>query len=179
MHSIFERKEVGKLESEVFELLYKRYYKEIYFYLYSMSKDVQTAEDIAQETFLKAILSLEEGHPNVRAWLYMVARNLYFNQKKKADRVSLFDEAQLASDIQSSDLLSGIIQSEQKRLLFSAMQSLSENKREVLQLQYFGGLPQQEIAAVLNLSAENVRVLALRGKRELRKYLEDNGYEIQ
>lgn len=167
------------MESEALELLYKRYYKEIYFYLYTMSKDVQTAEDLAQETFLKAILSLGDEHPNMRAWLYTVARNLFFNHKRKADRISQWDEAQLKNDMQSSDLLSDIIRTEEKKLLFSAMQSLSDNKREVLQLQYFGGLSQQEIAAVLNLSAENVRVLALRGRRELRKYLEDNGYDIQ
>jgi len=45
-------------------------------------------------------------------------------------------------------------------------------------LQYFAGLSQRDIAAVLHLTPENVRVLAYRGKRELRSYMEGSGYDI-
>jgi RNA polymerase sigma-70 factor (ECF subfamily) len=47
-----------------------------------------------------------------------------------------------------------------------------------LQLQYFGGLSQKEIAGVLGLTPANVRVLALRAKRELKCFLEENGYDF-
>ena len=46
-------------------------------------------------------------------------------------------------------------------------------KREVIQMQYCGGMSQKEIAAVLHITPENVRVLAYRAKKELKKDLEE------
>jgi len=50
---------------------------------------------------------------------------------------------------------------------------LEVKKREVIQMQYFGGMSQKEIAAVLHITPENVRVLAYRAKKELKKDLEE------
>ena len=74
--------------------------------------------------------------------------------------------------------LSRLLMEEQSRLLYRALQHLDRAKREVLLLQYFAGLSQKEIAVILHLTPENVRVLAYRGKRELKSYLEGNGYDI-
>lgn len=157
--------------------LYKKYYRELYLYLYSLCKNKELAEDLLQETFLKAILSLKDSHTNMRAWLYLVARNLYFNHSKKQKQQSNFDEI---SDVVSeeTDVLDKIIEIDKKRILYNALQSIDRRKSEVLVLQYFCGLKQKEIASALQLSSENVRVLSLRGKRELKEYMEENGYEI-
>ncbi|MDO4673405.1 MAG: sigma-70 family RNA polymerase sigma factor, partial [Porphyromonadaceae bacterium] len=58
------------------------------------------------------------------------------------------------------------------------LMKLDEKKREILILQYYSELSQKEIAAILHMSLENVRVLAYRGKRDLKKYLEESAYEI-
>ena len=50
---------------------------------------------------------------------------------------------------------------------------LEIKKREVIQMQYFGGMSQKEIAAVLHITPENVRVLAYRAKKDLKRYLEE------
>ena len=63
-------------------------------------------------------------------------------------------------------------------MLYKALENIAHTKREVLTLQYFCGLSQKEIAATLRLSPENVRILSYRGKKELRKFLEENGYDI-
>ena len=75
-------------------------------------------------------------------------------------------------------MLDVLLEEERSRLLYLALQRLDTAKREVLLLQYFAGLSQRDIAAVLHLTPENVRVLAYRGKRELRSYMEGNGYDI-
>ena len=67
------------MDNEVIAGFYRQYRSEIYLYLYSLCKSRELTEDLLQETFLKAILSLQNNHANVRAWLYMVARNLFFN----------------------------------------------------------------------------------------------------
>lgn len=166
------------MDSEPLRQLYQAYYREIYLYLYSLCRNPDTAEDLAQDTFLKALLSLRESHGNLRAWLYMVARNLYFNHRKREQRIEAWDEQQFDRDLTASDLLTQVISTENKELLYRGLQRLSPAKREILQLQHFGGLSQNEIAAVLKLTPANVRVLALRGRRELKQFMEENGYEV-
>lgn len=165
------------MDNELLKELYRKYHRELYLYLYSLCRNRELTEDLLQETFLKAILSLTDNHTNMRAWLYVVARNLCFNHlKREKGRVSIDEIKDAPSDIQ--DVSEQIIVNENKRLLFEALQSIDRVKREVLVMQYFGGLSQKQISAVLHLTPENVRVIACRGKREIRKYMEAKGYDI-
>jgi RNA polymerase sigma-70 factor (ECF subfamily) len=166
------------MDSEPLRKLYETYYHEIYLYLYSLCRNPDTAADLCQETFLKALLSLKESHGNLRAWLYMVARNLYLNHRKKEQRCADWDEKTFDRDLSASDLLTQVISTETKQLLYRGLQQLNPVKREILQLQYFSKLSHNDIAAILKLSAANVRVLALRGRRELKQFMEENGYEL-
>lgn len=162
------------MEQKLLTLVYEKYHRELYLYIYSLSRNHHIAEDLTQETFLKALLSLPEGHGNIRAWLYMVARNLFFNYREKASRnVSL--EEEMERPVEEKDLLSNMIENERKLQLYQALKKLDMKKREILLLQYFGDLPQKEIAAVLHITPENVRVLAYRAKKELKKYMEQQG----
>lgn len=167
------------MDNHILLKLYKAYQKEVYLYLYSLCGDKDLAEDLTQETFMKAILSLSDEHSNMRAWLYMVARNLYFNHRKRESKsLSLEHIEDTGQEDSSCEILERLIADERNRLLFKALQHLSELKREILTMQYFGQLSQKEIAALLKLTPENIRVLAYRGKKELKLYLEENGYEI-
>ena len=171
------------MENKILQQIYHKYHKEIYLYLYSLCKNHEVAEDLTQEAFLKAILSLSDKHTNVRAWLYMVARNLYFNYSKKENRNILLDEDEIKMEEKlcvdsAKEVLERIFTDERRRLLYQALKKLDERTREVLTLQYFCNLPQKEIAALLKLNPENVRVLSYRGKKRLKEYMEDNGYEI-
>ena len=163
------------MEQRALDELYGRYGQELFVYLLSLSRSPQLAEDLVQETFLKALLSLPEGHPNLRAWLYMVGRNLWLNHCRRAKREEPLPDAPLPG---GEDPLTGILKDERRRLLYAALDRLDGRKREILLLQYFGGMNQREIAAVLHLSVENVRVLAHRGRKELRAWMEENGYDL-
>ncbi len=166
------------MDNQLLKRLYQKYQKEIYLYLYSLCKNREIAEDFTQETFLKAILSLSNEHTNVRAWLYMVARNLYFNYRKKEGKEFALEEVDETVSDGAETALDQVLRDERRRLLFQALQHLKEEPREVLMLQYFGALSQKEIAALLRKTPENIRVLAYRGKKELKEYMEANGYDI-
>ena len=155
------------MEQKLLTLVYEKYHRELYLYIYSLSRNHHIAEDLTQETFLKALLSLPEEHGNIRAWLYMVARNLFFNYREKASRNVSLEEEMKRSD-EEKDLLANMIENERKLQLYQALKKLDMKKREILLLQYFGDLSQKEIA-------ENVRVLAYRAKKELKKYMEQQG----
>src|SRR5699024_5933557 len=159
--------------------LYHQYGKELFLYLYSMCQQKELAEDLLQETFLKAILALPEYHTNMRAWLYKVARNLFYNLYKR-NRREICDEEYLKkiSKLEVDEFLEEYISKQETRILYTAMQKLSPVKREVLELQYFGQMPLKEIANVLQLSQENVRVLSHRAKKDLKKWMEVEGYEV-
>ncbi len=170
------------------EQLYEQYYGELYAYLYSLCGSTALAEDILQETFLKALLSLKDSHTNMRAWLYMVARNLYYDTYRRERRMVSSPEPETGGgkrteaerDIAGEtgeDVLEEILRGERKRELRQALEQLSPRKREILLLQYFGGFRHREIAAMLHLSPEYVRLLAFRAKKELRVLLD--GREIQ
>ena len=142
-----------------------------------MCRNSGQAEDLMQECFLRAILSLRDDHGNMRAWLYRVARNLLADHlRSHRDGISLDELTETASDAPGP--LALYLRTERHRLLMKELASLEPRRREVLSLQYFGGLNQKEIAALLHLSHENVRILSLRARRELKQRLEEDGYDF-
>ena len=165
------------MEKHLLSQLYQTYGREIYLYLFSLCKNSELAEDMMQETFVKALLSLSDSHKNMRAWLYLVARNSYFNERKSQKRQLINEEsvvqrmAQNVQKQQEEDILETVIELEEKRALYQAMLQLSDRKREVLQLQYFGGFSLKQAAEFLNITPENARVLSHRAKAELREIL--------
>ncbi|RHU97578.1 RNA polymerase sigma factor [Dorea sp. OM07-5] len=159
------------------EQLYKRYYRELYLYIYSLSSNCTVTDDILQDTFLKAWLSLKDSHTNMRAWLYMVARNLYYNYYKKAktlaslEAIHTEDAAPVSEYFIKKDVLEEILQKEGTKQLWEAIHHLKGQQKEVILLQYFGDFSQREIAAMLRLTTGSVKMLAYRAKKELKKYL--------
>src|SRR5207237_2368546 len=70
-----------------FARLVDRYWDRLYRWLYHLTRDRHTAEDLAQETFLKALAGLGSFRPgsNFRAWVFRIGHNNFVNQKR-ADR---------------------------------------------------------------------------------------------
>lgn len=163
------------MDSEMLKQFYHRYAKELYLYLFSLCQDKEAARDLLQEVFLKALLSWNDENGNLRAWLYRVARNTCFNHLKKAARELPLDE-EFPGSVQSP--LDSLILDEKRRILYEGMNTLPARQREILELFYFAEMNTREIAALLNLTPENVRVLSFRAKKALKKHMEVNGYEL-
>ena len=167
------------MEKELLEELYHRYGQEIYRYLYAICRNRLMAEDIMQDVFCKAILSLPSGHVNARAWLYMVGRNLLLNEIYSEE-----PETRAEGRMNNSDGISGgnpeeqTIKEEESELLRQALLSLDIRKREILILNYFEHFTLKEAAAIMGISYENARILSMRAKREIRRIMEVNGYEV-
>ncbi len=163
------------MEKHLLYKLYSTYYTELFLYLYSLCHDHELAEDMTQEAFLKAIMSLPDDHSNVRAWLYMVGRNQLFNALAKQNRTELKADIEDYEFTCDESILDGLIQNESKKILYEAINHLDKTKREILCMQYFSGFSQKEIAAMLHMTTENVRVQAHRGKILLKDYMEEKG----
>lgn len=170
------------MENDVLAVVYRTYSREIYLYLYGLSHNRQLSEDLMQETFAKALITVVTADTGIRAWLYKVARNLYFNTYRKDKRLIIGlenaeNKAEIRVEIEES-LLSKLLRTEREKALYKALNKLESKKREVLLLQYFSGLSGKDIAKLLDITTENVRILAFREKKELKLYLEEAGYEI-
>ena len=164
------------------EELYHRYYRELYIFVFSLCKSETVTDDILQDTFLKALLSLKDSHTNMRAWLYMVARNLYYNYYNKQKKLLSMETEDLeqstsavfcvkSNSFVQNDILEDVLQKEERKNLWEAVNRLKGQKKEVIMLQYFGDFSIKEIAAMLKLTPGNVKVLSYRAKKELKEYL--------
>ena len=63
-----------------FDGIYRSYFKDVFLYMCSLSANEDIAEEITQETFVKALRSIGkfDGSKDIRAWLFTIARNTYF-----------------------------------------------------------------------------------------------------
>lgn len=164
------------MKSELVEQVYRQYGRELTHYLRAMCNSPEVAEDLMQETFCKALLSLPDSHTNVRAWLYTVARNLCMDHFRQTSR---FAEGEVSEDQPDGfDMEETVFQGIRNQALANAISRLDKRKRELITLQYFSDLTVKEIAALTGLHPENVRVLICRAKKEIKSYLEEQGYEV-
>lgn len=164
------------MNRHLLERIYNVYASEIKLYLYSLCESKAQAEDIMHDTFVKALLSLSDEHPNFRAWLYQVAHNLCINEMRKRRRLQTEYNGRMNKCIGEADILNHILKNEKYRTLYKSIISLPYMQREVLFLFYFGELKTGEIAEVMDVTPENVRVIMYRGRVKLRRLLEEEGY---
>lgn len=147
------------MEKKLLEIVYQKYHREIYLYLYSFCKNHHLTEDLLQETFLKAILSLPNTHSNIRAWLYMVARNLYLNYRKKNEKKQLLEDVDTLSDTAGeNDVFDGIF------------------NKEVFSLRVFGELSFKQIAELFGKSEHWACVTFHRAKEMIRGGMNDEDF---
>ncbi|MDO4485525.1 MAG: RNA polymerase sigma factor [Bacillota bacterium] len=175
------------MNRELLEKIYSQYAEELRLYLYSLCRDTAVAEDLMQDVFVKALMSLRDDHNNFRAWLYRVAHNICINYMKRNGREQLDSSGDhITESIRRNkenddreykdDPLQKLLRREKQRNLFRAMDRLPGLQREVLVLMYFTGMRTAEVSEVLAINPQNVRVAAHRGRKELAKILEKEGY---
>jgi len=154
----------------------KYHMNDIYHYLLKLSGHPQTAEDLLQDTFVKAFEHLESYHgEKVRPWLFKVAHNIYVDWYRREKR-------QIPTD---PDLLAGLAraagpepeaefwQREKIESWLAAMRLLSDKSRQILILRDYHGFSYQEIADILNLSLANVKVTLYRARITIREVMKD------
>ncbi len=158
------------MNKELLAELYLRYAREVYLYVYSLCRSRAAAEDLTQETFVRALVSLNDAHPNFRAWLYLTAKNLCLNEIKREKRNKGGKTEAFSGE--KKDLLEEYLKTERERLLYACIRRLPQMSRQIIFLEYFAALPVKEIAEVMQISPGNVRVIACRARKELRQLVE-------
>lgn len=161
--------------AEAFAKLYDAYIERVSRYVYFRVSEDCDVEDLVSQVFLKAWENLERykmGSSPFAAWLYTIARNLVIDHyRTKKDTLSLEDVLALPADMELPD------EQAQTRLdleaLRDALQFLTPDQQQALILKYIAGLPNENIARVMNKQEGTVRGLQMRGLQTLAKYMKE------
>lgn len=161
----------GDIES--FGELVKEYRQTVHALCYYRIGDFQYAQDLVQETFLKAYLSLSQLRDSDRfsSWLYRIASNNcnMWLRKRSEKTLSLKDPDKLQDT--SPSIYEGYHRKELEIKVKEALSRLSENNRLAITLHYLAGHSHSEMAEFLNLPLSTVKSRIHEGRKQLKKEL--------
>jgi RNA polymerase sigma-70 factor, ECF subfamily len=150
-----------------FAVLIERYWDRLYRWICRLTRDTTSAEDITQETFLKAYAALSRFEPgsNFRAWLFRIAHNNFVNQRRalRHNRQPLVPEVAEEPRGPVGETLSR----EALKLIAEAVSKLPSDFRGALTLRVDEGLSFREIATVLGITEETARWRVFKARQKL------------
>lgn len=149
-------------DNKAFDILLKRYQTKVFSYIFSVVRNQEVADDLFQETFVKAIQTIKQGRyaesGKFSAWISRIAHNLiidFYRQEKSENVISSDDEMvdvlnrKELSDINIEDcMVNDQIHRDVRRII----DALPENQREVLVMRYYRDMSFKEIAEATKVS---------------------------
>lgn len=152
----------AKGSNEAFDVLLSRHQSRVFSYIFHIVKNRDLAEDIFQETFVKAIMTIKQGryteNGKFSAWITRIAHNLiidYYRQEKSENTVStdedetnLLNRKDLCEDNIEDEIVINQIYNDVRRIV----DALPESQREVLLMRYYRNMSFKEIADATNVS---------------------------
>lgn len=162
-------------EKAAFDALYEKYKNTLLRMAYLVSGQMDDAEDIVQETFVKCYLHIGElkKDEGFRPWLFQILYRTAYRQVKKSRREMPGEDVAIQADAADGTAsLDRIIRTEEEDMVKRAVQALDFKHRTVVVMFYYNEMTTKEIAKVLGVRRETVksRLFAARGK--LKKYLD-------
>ena len=164
------------------EDLVEQYSDSVYRYCKSIAFTLEDAEDLYQQTFLKAFELRNKiiADKNPKAYLLSIATNIWKNHKSKyarreriAPTISSDAEGIQIEDVQGgTDVLEQIVKEEQLEQLRSCVERLPDKHRQVITLFYAGDLSLEDIAKVLKIPKGTVKSRLHKAKEQLKKEME-------
>ena len=141
------------------ETIYRLYFRDVYLFLQGLTRSETLAEELTQETFFKALDGLKnfDGKQDVRAWLFTVARNCWYDRCRKAKHTAPLEAAE------TQDAAFTVHQ---------CLHALEEPYKEVFSLRVFGELSFEDIGAIFGHNAAWARVTYYRAKTKLQAMLQ-------
>jgi RNA polymerase sigma-70 factor (ECF subfamily) len=158
---------------------YTGYYSRVYRYVLSLVHDSPEAEDLTQETFLRAHQHQDSlrNSPALTAWLYRIATHICLDRLRQNNRRSHLEADADPAEVEVADtdrpaLQQVIERNEMSTCVQSYLAHLSDSYRAVILLHDMYGLTAPEISALLNVSLATVKIRLHRARRKLKMALE-------
>ncbi len=162
-------------DEEAFRLIFERYSRPVISFIYDMVGDRAHAEELTQETFVRAHRHLgalrEDG--KFSTWLFSIAKNVARESLRTAhsrsQKVSLDDEAVLELSDGGPTPAGALLDKELNEVVRRALAGLEEDKRLVFTLKVFQQRSYEEIAEITGFSLAKVKTDLHRARTELRR----------
>lgn len=173
-------------EEAAYRELIRRYERPLFSLLFRMVRDRELAEDLAQETFVKALNAIESYRPEFKfsSWIFKIANNAAIDhlRRRELDTLSLegSPQAETPEAIEATALQIGgrqespLAEVEARELggqIEAAIAQLRPEYRSCILLRHVEGRPYEEIAEILNLPLGTVKTYIHRARNELRQAL--------
>ncbi|WHY85021.1 sigma-70 family RNA polymerase sigma factor [Neobacillus novalis] len=157
------------------EDIYRKYAEGLYYYLLRLSGSPTVAEELVQETFYRATISLSSiKHQEVKPWLFKIARNIYIDEWRKRQRwkwVPFFEKEEMISPYGIPE--AEAVKKENKKELKDLLALLPENYRTILYFREYEDFTYQEIQEAMELSESQVKVTLFRARKRLKELAEN------
>ncbi len=161
-------------EKKSFEVLVERHEKFLMKTIVRMTRDLDAAEDVVQDTFIKAYkrLALFEGRSSFRSWLYQIALNTARNRFRKHSRETVgTDNMDIGVEGESE---SKMIATDVRGILQKEIAKLPERQKQALTLRIFEDLSFKEIAEIMACPYDTAKANYRHALLKLKDRLESN-----
>ncbi|MCL4691584.1 MAG: RNA polymerase sigma factor [Candidatus Hydrogenedentes bacterium] len=166
-------------EQAAFDAIVRRYGNAIYRHLYRLMLNREDAEDVAQETFIRAFRYLDrlEDGQSLRAWLYTIATRVGLNairsqqRRGKGANVSYNALVETSGEIEEPSGRNAHRGTELRDEVSSVLATLPPRSALLMQLHYTEGFPIREAAEIVGMSTAAAKVALCRARKELRERL--------
>jgi RNA polymerase sigma-70 factor (ECF subfamily) len=172
-----------KGDSKAFDELVKKYQKRIYFLAKRFVKSHDLADEIAQESFVKAYFSLKQFKLGMQfySWVYRICVNLALDHLRKEKFFVYENKEDKETDIlenipSSNNPLSELLNEELNKKIEEAIEKLPTEFKTVFILRVYDELSYEEIAKVLKITKGTVMSRLFRAREKLRRILKDVSY---
>lgn len=149
-------------DNQAFDTLLKRHQSRVFSYILSIVKNRDVADDLFQETFVKAIMTIKQGRyaesGKFSAWISRIAHNLiidYYRQEKSENVVSADDEnidVLNRKDLCEHNVEDAMVSRQIHKDVRKIIDALSDNQREVLMMRFYRDMSFKEIAEATKVS---------------------------
>ena len=165
-----------KNDNEAFNMLVKKYRKSLISFIIKYVKNIEIAEDLAQDAFVYMLINKKEYDfkYTFKTYLYTIAKSRAINYLKKEKKKIIFDESyMLNNDIESFEetLDATLIRKEKYELLYKNLKNLKQDYKLAIYLADFQGFKYEEISRILNKTLPLTKMLIHRARKALKKLL--------
>ena len=150
-----------------YDEIYQKYAKEVYLYLLKLSGNPTIAEDLMQNTFMKAVEKQDtfRGNSKISTWLCAIAKNEYLNEWKKKENQNL--SLDVAKEYIGQPFEEKMVDKEYSKKIHKILHSMKEPYKEVFTLRVFGELSFKEIGELFDRTDLWARVTYRRAKEKI------------
>ncbi|MBU2650875.1 MAG: sigma-70 family RNA polymerase sigma factor [Bacteroidetes bacterium] len=160
----------GNLESMI--PLFEKYQVPLFNFFLRLTGNRMNSEDLAHTVFSRVMMYRESytDGKSFRSWLYQMARNVHIDHYHKNKQYVNGDLIMMYKSADSADALEEMERNEKYNALYDALEQLTEEQKEIIELSRFQGLKYEEISEITGNSVPAIKVKVHRAMHKLREY---------